>query len=110
MQALDLIAAHPVAAWLLLYVLVFMVLALINGEFSNRLVRWLTAWDILLFSLATFGRARRNETISAAAWSLELDGKWQGRVFRPFIDWALSPLEKDHCHVSWLAEKDHYQQ
>lgn len=110
MQALDLITSHPVAAALLAYALAFVVLALINGDFSGRLVRWLTAGDILIFSVATFGRARRNETISAASWSLELDGKWQGRVFRPLIDWALSPLEKDHCHVSWMAEKDHYQQ
>ena len=29
---------------------------------------------------------RPSETISAAAWSLEGDGKWQGRLLRPLID------------------------
>jgi hypothetical protein len=70
----------------------------------NRLLRILIALDILLFALLTLGGARRNETISAAAWSLEQAGKWQGRLCRPVIDWLLSWLEKDHCAVSWLAE------
>jgi hypothetical protein len=70
----------------------------------TRLLRILIALDILLFALLTLGSARRNETISAAAWSLEQDGKWQGRLCRPVIDWLLSWLEQDHCAVSWLAE------
>jgi hypothetical protein len=70
----------------------------------TRLLRILIALDILLFALLTLGSARRNETISAAAWSLEQDGKWQGRLSRPIIDWLLSWLEQDHCAVSWLTE------
>lgn len=73
-----------------------------------RLIRLLTALDIFVFALLTFGGAKRNETISAASWVLEVDGKWQGRVARPVIDWLLSPLEQDHCQVSWLAERNKY--
>jgi hypothetical protein len=31
--------------------------------------------DVQILRLVTFGRARPGETISAAAWSLESDGK-----------------------------------
>lgn len=72
---------------------------------QSRLIRLLTALDIFIFALVTFGGAKRNETISAASWSLEFDGKWQGRVARPVIDWLFSSLEKDHCQWSWLAEQ-----
>lgn len=73
-----------------------------------RILRIVVAFDIFIFSLLTLGGAKRNETISAAAWSLEADGKWQGRAFRPLIDWALSWLEKDHCRLAWLAERNKY--
>jgi hypothetical protein len=104
----DLILTHPVAAALLVYLSAFVALALSSGDVGCRLVRWLTAFDIFVFSVVTCGMAKRNETISAASWALEVDGKWQGRIARPVIDWLLSPLEKDHCHSSWLAEKDRY--
>jgi len=71
---------------------------------AARILRILVALDIFVFALLTLGGAKRNETISAAAWSLELDDKWQGRVFRPVIDWLLAPLEYNHCHRAWLAE------
>ena len=69
-----------------------------------RLLRILIALDIFIFAVLTLGDARRNETISAAALSLELDGKWQGRLFRPLIDWLMTLIERDHCFQSWLAE------
>lgn len=71
---------------------------------KTRLLRILIAFDIFVFALLTLGGSKRNETISAAAWSLELDGKWQGRVFRPLIDWLFTCLERDHCQQSWLTE------
>ncbi len=33
--------------------------------------------DVQVLRLVTFGRSLPGETISAAAWSLEGDGKWQ---------------------------------
>jgi len=39
-----------------------------------RALLWL---DIKILWVVTFGRSLPGETISAAAWSLEGDGKWQ---------------------------------
>ena len=72
---------------------------------KSRLLRILIAADIFVFALLTVGGSRRNETISAAAWSLELDRKWQGNIFRPLIDRLFAMLERDHCQQSWLAEQ-----
>lgn len=73
-----------------------------------RLLIIVVAIDCLLFAIITLGNCRRNETISAASYALEQQGKWQGKLFRPLIDKILSPLEKDHCRMSWLLEKDTY--
>jgi len=70
-----------------------------------RILRILVALDIFVFAVLTLGDARRNETISAAAWSLELDGKWQGKFFRPVIDFLFRPLQEDHCLNAWLIEQ-----
>lgn len=68
---------------------------------KNRLLRILIALDIFVFALVTLGNARRNETISAAAWGMEQDGKLLGRIFRPLID-ALFFFDPDHCAVSFF--------
>jgi len=70
-----------------------------------RILRILIALDIFVFALLTLGGAKRNETISAAAWSLEMDDKWQGKLFRPIIDFLFSLLQKDHCRKCWLEEQ-----
>jgi hypothetical protein len=70
-----------------------------------RALRILIAFDIMVFALLTLGGSQRAETISSAAYSLELDKKWQGRIFRPLIDWCFTWFERDHCFQSWLAEK-----
>jgi len=72
---------------------------------ASRILRILIALDIFVFALLTLGGSKRNETISAAAWSLEMDGKWQGKLFRPIIDWLFSRLQKNHCLECWLEEK-----
>lgn len=71
---------------------------------KQRLLRILIALDIFVFALLTLGGSKRNETFSSAAYSTELDGKWQGRVFRPLIDWLFALVERDHCRQSWLSE------
>jgi len=58
--------------------------------------------DILLMTIAN---GRRNETLSAAAFSLEADGKLLGRIFRPLIDYLAGLLgEPDHCRKCWQRE------
>lgn len=60
-----------------------------------RLLLWL---DIKVFVLVTLGNCRAGETISAASWSLKLDGKWQGKVAVPIIDALLFFFDgADHC-------------
>lgn len=71
---------------------------------TTRLLRILIALDIFLFALLTMGDARRNETISAACWSLEQDGKLLGRIFRPLID-ALFFFDARHCESSFRDEQ-----
>ena len=64
--------------------------------------------DIKVLWLVTFGRARPGETISAAAWSLYQDGKWQGRVLVPVIDLMFRPWMEDHCAQAWQWQRHLY--
>lgn len=61
-------------------------------RFDKRFFRWLT-----------FGRSE-NETMSAAAYRLELASRLQGRIFRPLID-ALFFFDPQHCKRSYEAER-----
>ena len=51
----------------------------------NPILRFLLWLDIKLFVVVTLGNCRPGETISAASWSLLLDGKWQGKTAVPVI-------------------------
>lgn len=64
--------------------------------------------DIQILKLITFGNCRKGETISAAAWSLNMDNKWQGRVAVPVIDFLFSPWQKNHCLNAWLWQAEIY--
>ena len=74
----------------------------------QRILIALIAIDHLALAVITLGNCKRGETISAAAWSLEQNGKLAGRIFRPVIDWLFTRIERNHCQVSWLAEKHMY--
>lgn len=65
----------------------------------SRLLDFLLWLDIKVFWILTFGNCRPGETISAASWSLYLDGKWQGRVAVPVIDWLAVKVgdAPNHC-------------
>lgn len=65
----------------------------------NPVLRFLLWLDIKVFVLVTLGNCRPGETISAASWSLRLDGKWQGRIAVPVIDWLARLFRDgpDHC-------------
>ena len=75
---------------------------------GHRLLILLIAIDHLIFAVLTLGSCRRGETISAAAWALEQNGKLQGKISRPVIDWLFTWIERDHCQVSCLAEMEMY--
>ena len=74
----------------------------------QRILIALIAVDHLALVIITLGNCKRGETISAAAWSLEQNGKLAGRVFRPCIDWLFTWIERNHCYVSWMSEKHIY--
>ena len=74
----------------------------------NPVLKALIWLDVQVLRIVTFGRARPGETISAAAWSLEMDGKWQGKLLVPVIDFLFRPWMADHCRKAWLWQKHLY--
>ena len=72
---------------------------------KQRILNLLIAIDQLLWVVLTLGKGHPDETISAAAWRMEQQGKLAGRILRPLIDFLFSPLERDHCRLSAESEK-----
>lgn len=70
---------------------------------ASRLLNFLIAADQMVFSIVTLGYAKPDETMSAAAYRLEQEGKWQGKFFRPVID-KLFWFDPDHCRLSFESE------
>jgi hypothetical protein len=62
------------------------------------------AVDQLLYSIITLGYASPIETMSAAAYRLEQEGRLVGKIFRPLID-CLFWFDPLHCHVSYMNLK-----
>ena len=71
----------------------------------QRILNVLIALDQLAWVVVTLGKGSPDETISAAAWRMEQQGKFAGRVLRPLIDLLFLPLERDHCRLSAESEK-----
>ena len=71
---------------------------------KQRILNILIATDQWFWVFLTLGKGHPDETISAAAWRMEQQGKIAGRVFRPLIDALARPIEKDHCYQAWLSE------
>ena len=73
---------------------------------KQRILNLLIALDQLAYVLVTLGRGSPDETLSAAAWRTEQEGRILGRIFRPAIDLLAMPLERDHCRKSFESERD----
>lgn len=71
---------------------------------KQRILNLLIALDQLAWVVVTLGKGSPDETISAAAWRMEQEGKIAGRIFRPLVDLLFRPIEKDHCRKAWLSE------
>jgi hypothetical protein len=73
------------------------------ASIKKRLLNILIAVDQLIYVLITLGNGNPDETLSAAAWRLEKQGKIQGKILRPLIDWIFwfDPL---HCLNSYTSE------
>lgn len=70
----------------------------------QRLINLLVALDQLAWVVLTLGNGMPDETISAAAYRLERDGRLQGKLLRPVIDFVFLPLEREHCRLAYEAE------
>lgn len=70
---------------------------------KRRILNILIAIDQLIYVLITLGHGDPDETLSAAAWRLELKDHWAGRIFRPLID-VLFWFDVDHCKNSYELE------
>lgn len=71
---------------------------------NRRILNLLIAFDQFVWVLLTLGNGSPDETISAASWRMEQQGKWAGRVLRPLIDGLFWLFERDHCHQAYLSE------
>lgn len=76
---------------------------------TERVLSFLLWLDVQVLRVVTLGRARPGETISSASWSLYRDGKWQGRVLVPVIDFLFRPWMREHCRKSWVWQRDLYE-
>lgn len=72
---------------------------------KQRLLNFLIAIDQLLWVTFTLGKGHPDETISAAAYRMEQQGKLAGKILRPFIDFLFLALENDHCYKSFESER-----
>ena len=72
---------------------------------SVRVLNLLIALDQFLFCLICLGGSSPDETASSAAWRLEAQGRWQGKFFRPLIDWLFWPVQHDHCMSAYYSER-----
>jgi len=70
----------------------------------RRLLNLLIALDQLAWVILTLGNGQPDETISAAAWRMEGQGKVMGFILRPLIDFLFRPFERDHCRKAYIAE------
>lgn len=71
----------------------------------RRLLNLAVALDQLAWVLLTLGNGSPDETISAALWRMESQGKRAGRWLRPVVD-ALFFFDPHHCQQAWLAERN----
>jgi len=72
---------------------------------KKRIAHILIGLDQFLWVLLTLGDGYPDETISAASWRMEQEGKLFGRVMRPVVDWLASPWESDHCQSAFISEQ-----
>ena len=85
--------------------LAHILLCQLSEEVSRRTLNLLIALDQAVWVVITIGHGSPDETISAALWRMEQRGKLAGKLFRPVVDLIFRPLETDHCHKAYEAER-----
>ena len=84
--------------------LLWLLVCRLSPEARRRTLNILIAIDQLAWVLVTLGNGHPDETISAALYRMELQGKRAGRWFRPVVDLMFRPFERDHCWKAYDAE------
>lgn len=74
-------------------------------KLKRRILHLLIAVDQLVYVVITLGAGFPDETLSSAAYRLELRGAPWGRFWRPVIDWLLATIEQNHCQQAYNAER-----
>lgn len=69
----------------------------------TRITNLLVCLDQMVFSIITLGSSAPDETLSAAAYRLEQQGRLAGRIFRPLIDGILF-FDPYHCRKAYESE------
>jgi hypothetical protein len=76
----------------------------------QRIFIVLLALDHFVLALVTLGGCKGYEMISSALYSLELDRKVMGIVFRPIVDAGAYLLgSKNHCRASYVWQSALYE-
>jgi hypothetical protein len=70
-----------------------------------KVLIWL---DIAIFKILTLNQAKPGETISAAAYRAEQQGRWLGKIARPVIDFLIPFGPQPHCYQAYLWQIDIY--
>lgn len=73
------------------------------AELKRRLLNFSIALDQFVFCAVTLGHASPDETLSAAAWRWESNGRLRGKILRPVID-TIFFFDPDHCRASFMSE------
>ena len=77
--------------------------------FKRRILNFLISLDQFVYSIVTLGNSAPDETISAGAYRMEVQNKWQGKLLRPTIDWLFTYIQENHCYKAYKAEVDREQ-
>jgi hypothetical protein len=84
--------------------LTWLLICRLNTEARRRTLNVLIGLDQLAWVVLTLGNGSPDETISAALYRMERQGKWAGRTFRPLVDLIFLPFERDHCRNAYNSE------
>lgn len=71
---------------------------------KQRILHLLIAIDQLVYVLITLGAGYPDETLSSAAYRLELKGSRWGKFWRPKLDFIMQVFEQEHCKQAYMSE------
>ena len=72
------------------------------------MLKFLIWLDVAIFKVITLGRSKPGETISAAAYRGEQQGRIMGKIFRPVIDFLIPFGPQPHCKQAYEWQRDIY--